>query len=88
MPKGKSEAPSVDWLKNKGEFVFAVNEIDSELSRVAKRIKEWRRSDTSPWSPSPERAALKRASMDLSRALARLRRTPATTDGEDDHAEG
>lgn len=58
----------------------AVDEVEKECYRVIYRIKDLQRLATTDqsedkWYGSPETAAIRRASMDLTRALAKMRKS-------------
>jgi len=58
----------------------AVNEVEQECRRVLDRIKSLKRSDPAlksddRWYGSAETAALRRASMDLTKSLAKMRKS-------------
>ena len=61
----------------KTEFDTALDEVKAEVARFEKKRKAYAgvcaANEGSLWQ-SPERAALRRSSMDLSRALSKLRR--------------
>lgn len=50
--------------------------VEREMTRMRERIAQWQRSRPGSFSgaPVPEHAAMLRASMDLTRALAQLRK--------------
>ena len=63
-----------DWLERER---LRVDEAEAEARRFLKRVSEWRKARKEPGTHPRESGAMKRASMDLSRALAILRRGDA-----------
>lgn len=67
-------------MREPEKFDMALLEAETEAERFLKRVAEYKafkKSDGYEWgySGGPLRAAVKRASMDLTRALAKLRRS-------------
>lgn len=64
--------PVPEWLK---ADLARVGEAEAEARRFLKRVEAWRKAfNTAPGTHPKESGAMKRASMDLSRSLAELRR--------------
>lgn len=61
-------------------FDSVLIEVETEINRIRKRIEDYKYyaklGEVSRTDPSKHRAALKRSSMDLTRLLTRLRRSP------------
>ncbi len=55
-------------------FEDSVSTAENEARRFLRRIKEWREETQSDSGPGKQKAAIKRASMDLSRALVDVRK--------------
>lgn len=64
----------MDWIEREKQ---RVDEAEAEARRFLKRVAEWRKALKEPGTHPRETGAMKRASMDLSRALADLRRGEA-----------
>lgn len=60
-----------DWREREKQRVA---EAETEARRFLKRVAAWRQAIKEPGTHPAESGAMKRASMDLSRALAVLRR--------------
>jgi len=57
-----------------------VCEAEREAQRFLLRVKQWRQASVGDLIGSKENAAMKRASMDLTRALAVMRKSPYQED--------
>ena len=52
-----------------------IEQVEAEIARVQQRIAEWKASELLGWGTGPkENGALRRASLDLTRALADMRK--------------
>lgn len=64
--------PIPEWFK---ADLARVGEAEAEARRFLKRVEAWRKAfNAEPGTHPKESGAMKRASMDLSRSLAELRR--------------
>ena len=61
----------MDWIERER---LRVAEAEAEARRFLKRVDQWKAAQKEPGTHPRESGAMKRASMDLSRALATLRR--------------
>ena len=60
-----------DWIERERA---RVSEAEAEARRFLKRVEQWKAARKEPGTHPVESGAMKRASMDLSRSLTRLRR--------------
>ena len=60
-----------DWIEREN---VRVTEAEAEAKRFLRRVAQWRAARKEPGTHPIESGAMKRASMDLSRALSVLRR--------------
>ncbi|MBR0676649.1 hypothetical protein GXW77_10725 [Roseomonas alkaliterrae] len=61
----------MDWIERERQRVA---EAEAEARRFLKRVAQWKAARKEPGTHPRESGAMKRASMDLSRALATLRK--------------
>lgn len=61
----------MDWIERERQ---RVDEAEAEARRFLKRVAQWKAARKEPGTHPRESGAMKRASMDLSRALATLRK--------------
>jgi len=64
----------MDWIEREKARVA---EAEAEARRFLKRVDQWKAARKEPGTHPRESGAMKRASMDLSRALAALRKGDA-----------